>query len=629
MSAQTTRLRTGVLRPLLAVLSVLFVCLTLFTYFLFDASFYTGNETLTALTTQNIVRHECETATAYLRACLPDDSAQIDVSKIDAYRTHFKSENNNFFFFFWRETPGQSDNKTLVLNNYSDAQRDISFLNYPIPLLTESTTENTAFNRILPEYSLDAYVRTPLTAKDDFYRAQQLVRVLDRLKYPALLLFLLCAILEGRLWIKLCEQAAHGHVSAALLELDDAPYYLLLLFWLFSTAAAGYFLSKQLRIVYEKATFAFQGDVRPAVYISILLLFLITFLTTLPVTSLCSRMTKPQWLRRSVLYRAVSTPSIERRLQMWLTVLVTLEFSVFLLLFLGFSIENGRMYVVIDAVVTAVILLIAFVQSRGTSAYMRATHRIALDGHGTVPTGDLRGKSLEHVQNINFLSRSAGEQMQLRFINEAFGTKLIRNVSQSLRDPLTAVTAEAERLQSGTLTAQEKRESVAQINDLSQELKQAIEDLLRIANASAEGNEPQCAPTDAAMMLAQAVGEFYDQFRQKQIELVQLTSDEPLTVSADGTFMWTVFESVLQEFLQYAVSGTRVFLQADADDNTVRLCIRGTVREDALPARRSLSLPTAKIFTEKQGGTYRDALENDMLTVELLFPKAEMPVEQE
>ena len=314
---------------------------------------------------------------------------------------------------------------------------------------------------------------------------------------------------------------------------------------------------------------------------------------------------------------------------MWLTILITLEYSVFLLLFLAFSIDNGRLFVVIDAAVTAVILLITVIQSRGTSAYMRATHRIALEGHGTVPTGDLRGKSLEHVQNINFLSRSAGEQMQLRFVNEAFGTKLIRNVSQTLRDPLTAVTAEAERLQSGTLNDKETRQSIAQINDLSQELKQAIEDLLRIANASAEGNEPQCVPIDAAMMLAQTVGEFYDQFLQKQIELVQLTSDEPLTVSVDGAFMWTVFESILQEFLQYAVSGTRVFLQADADRDTVRLCIRGTVREDTLPARRSLSLPTAKIFTEKQGGTYRDALENDTMTVELRFAKAETPTEQE
>ena len=121
-----------------------------------------------------------------------------------------------------------------------------------------------------------------------------MVRALDRLKYPVLLLLALSAILNGRLWIRLCKQASRSQDSAALLELDDAPYYLLLLFWLLGTATAGYFLSKQLHIVYDRVTFAFLGDVRPAVYISVLLLFVIAFLTTLPVTSLCSRMAKPQ-----------------------------------------------------------------------------------------------------------------------------------------------------------------------------------------------------------------------------------------------------------------------------------------------------------------------------------------------
>ena len=152
-----------------------------------------------------------------------------------------------------------------------------------------------------------------------------------------------------------------------------------------------------------------------------------------------------------------------------------------------------------------------------------------------------------------------------------------------MRDPLTAVTAEAEKLQSGRLTKTQARQSVTQINALSQELKRSIEDLLRIANASAEGNEAQCAPTDAGLMIEQAVGEFYDRFRQNDVLLVRQLPTERVQILADGACMWTVFESILSEFLQFAVPGTRVFVQAQRADACVLLRVCGTVREDALP----------------------------------------------
>ena len=72
MSARSSRTRERVLRPLLAANTVLFVCLTLFAYFLFDLSFYTGQETLTETATQHLMERECKIAADYLRARLPE-----------------------------------------------------------------------------------------------------------------------------------------------------------------------------------------------------------------------------------------------------------------------------------------------------------------------------------------------------------------------------------------------------------------------------------------------------------------------------------------------------------------------------------------------------------------------------
>ena len=619
------RMRTRILRPVLTAATAVFVCLTLFLFFLLDCSFFSGTQTLTARANQNLMLRESETATAYLRACLPNDLAQIDVSEVDAYRTYFKPENSNFFFCFWQEDASQNGRKAVVLNNYP-ADRSETAVEKAAVLTSEDTSpllareENKDLSNVFQNLTMSAYVRLPLTAHDDFYRVQQFAQTLQKLRYPAIVLFVLFVLLEGWLWAKLCENAMNGQIAPALRELNGAPFYVLSAFYLLAGANIVWFLRVPLQTLYGRATFADLRDVRPALYSALLLLLLLAYLTTLLVTLLCARLAQPQWYRRSVIYRAVSTPSIERRLQMWLTVAVTLEFSVFLLLFLRFSIEDGRLFVLIDALFVAVIALMIYAQSKSTSAYMRAAHRIALEQSGTVPTGDLRGKSLEHVQNINFLSRSAGEQTQLRFVNEAFSTKLIRSVSHSLRDPLTAVTAEAEQLQSGALTDAQARQSVARINCLSQELKKSIEDLLRIANASSEGSEAQCVPTDAGLMIEQAVGEFYDRFLQNDVLLVQQLPSERLRIMADGACMWTVFDSVLSEFLQIAVPGTRVFLQAQREGEYAQLRIRGAVREDALPERRSLALPTAKVFTEKQGGVYGDSITQDQLTVTLRFP---------
>ena len=619
------RIRTRILRPVLTATTTAFVLLALFLYFLYDCSFFFGAQTLTERADQNLMRRESETAIEYLRAGMPNDLAQRDNEKVNAYRAHFKSENSNFCFCFWIGNDAGNGGKDSVLNNYpagysgTDDERTgaLPYADAQALLMRE---ENKDLAGVFQDLRFEAYVRQPLTAHDDFFRVRQTVQTLRTLRVPALVLFVLLALFEGWLWVRLCGNALAGQIAPALQELSGTPIYMLLTFYLLAAANVVWLLHTPLHTLYARATFADLRDVRPALYTALLLLALLSYLTTLLVTLLCARLSQPKWYRRSVIYRAVNMPSVERRMQMWLTAALTLELAVFLLLFLRFSIEDGRLFVLIDALFLSVIVLMTYMQSKSTSAYMRATHRIALEQHGAVPTGDLRGKSLEHVQNINFLSRSAGEQMQLRFVNEAFGTKLIRSVSHSLRDPLTAVTAEAEKLQNGGLTEAQTRQSVRQINALSQELKRSIEDLLRIANASAEGNEAHCVPTDAGLMIEQAVGEFYDRFRQKDVLLVRQLSTEPLRIPADGAYMWTVFESVLNEFLQYAVPGTRVFLQTQRRDETVHFCIRGAVREDAMPERRSLALPTAKVFTEKQGGVYSDALLQDQLTVELRFP---------
>ena len=55
--------------------------------------------------------------------------------------------------------------------------------------------------------------------------------------------------------------------------------------------------------------------------------------------------------------------------------------------------------------------------------------------------------------------------------------------------------------------------------------------------------------------------------------------DAPVTASADGRLLWRVFDNLLGNVVKYAMPGTRVYLDAEADDTGVTLSVRNISKE--------------------------------------------------
>lgn len=629
--------RTALIRLLLILNTVLTVCLLFTGYFLLAQGFYYGNETLSETLRQNLLEHQSREAVTLLTDFWDPSRSQPE-ENLQKLQTRFSADNTNFRFAFLCK-------QNIILSNLGvdtmivddDILREESAsqdaddpsnrrasetieVAYRIPTLELMQTPAVA--RIFQgadDLTLVCGISPSLRSRDAFYRADHFVQALQRIRFVLLAVFFLSALTEGWLWSRLCTHAFYDAPDVAMRGVHRTPMYLLLTLFGLSMAVIVYALRPQMQAIYARAMFETTDTIRPDLFAAALLLALLVWMLSILVTSICFRVSKPQWWKQSIFFHAANVPQSER----WVFVAAIAEITAFVLLLLPFNVQDARAYLLVDLLFTGGLILLIFFRAKNLSAVFRATHRVSREEHGAVPTRGLHGKTLRHVQNINYLSESAGEQMQRRFVNESFSTELIHSVTRRLRDPLTAVIRTVDQLRSGTLDAAQTHQAVDRINRHSQELKKSIEDLLRIANASAGNTVVDTQPTDANMMVEQIVGEFYDRFRKKELGLLSQTPDASVRILADGACMWIAFESVLDEFLHCAVRGTRVFLSLEREGESAHFRFRGTSRTDRSDADirpDSLALPTAKVFTDLQNGTFTYSREQDILTVDLSFP---------
>lgn len=543
-----------------------------------------------------------------------------------AYLTEFAeafSEGNSNFYFVFRE------NGRDIFSNYTNEQPGRSYC--PDSEAFFKSDENVTLICGTSQLTFEGYLKKTLTAKDAYMKISRFFRYADALKYAVIGLLVVSVLLEIWLCVLLFRSAGVRADSSELFrgELDRIPLYLLLLFYLPVFAVGIHLLQTETEKLYNWVQYLSGTDISPALYPSLYSFFLLAvvlaaLLKTL-VTTLSVRFKMPLWWQQSVLFRAANARGIGQRLRIVLSVLTAAEFAA--LIWVGLFLEvNAYVYLLVELVFTTILILFINMIERNVSVWLDGTRRIAAEKRGYMPTDALSGQFRSHAENINFLSRSASAETEKRFINESFSTQLINNVSGSLRGPLSAVAENVAMLEQGALSPAAERRCIEQINSLSQTLKKTIEDLIRISKATTGNLEAQPVQTDVGMMLAQTAGEYAELFTGKGIELVTARPQEPITIQADGQFMWYIFDGILTVLRHVAVPGTRIFLQAGQAKERAVILFRGTVRSTALEAGEliagnSLGLPTAKVFTELQGGTMRIKCRQDALTVVLQFPQ--------
>ena len=245
-----------------------------------------------------------------------------------------------------------------------------------------------------------------------------------------------------------------------------------------------------------------------------------------------------------------------------------------------------------------------------------------------------------HGENLNAISRGMSIAVEQRLKSERLKTELITNVSHDIKTPLTSIVNYVDLLQREH-TPEQEREYLAVLDRQAHKLKKLTVDLVEMSKAST-GNIPcHIARRSVRELIDQTVGEYAEKLSAAQLEPVVTLPDEELYCLCDGALMWRVLDNLLSNACKYACAGTRLYIAARREGETVAFSFKNISRDalnidpDELMERfvrgdssrttegSGLGLNIAKSLVELQKGTFSIAIDGDLFKVGFVLPRTE------
>ena len=244
------------------------------------------------------------------------------------------------------------------------------------------------------------------------------------------------------------------------------------------------------------------------------------------------------------------------------------------------------------------------------------------------------------AEDLGRVSEGAQRALEARMKSERMKTDLITNVSHDLKTPLTSIVNYVELLKKEELHNETAAGYVAVLDRQAQRLKKLTEDVVEASKASSGAINVRLAQLDAAELIRQCAAEYGERFAAAQLTPVLRLPDGPLLVRADGRLLWRVFDNLLGNAVKYAMPGTRVYFDAEAQHNEALLSVRNISREpleksgDELMERfvrgdasrraegSGLGLSVAGSLMALQGGTLAVLPDGDLFRADVRLPLA-------
>ena len=245
-----------------------------------------------------------------------------------------------------------------------------------------------------------------------------------------------------------------------------------------------------------------------------------------------------------------------------------------------------------------------------------------------------------HGENLNAISRGMSIAVEQKLKSERLKTELITNVSHDIKTPLTSIVNYVDLLQREH-TLEQEREYLAVLDRQAHKLKKLTVDLVEMSKAST-GNIPcHIARRSVRELIDQTVGEYAEKLSAARLEPVVTLPDEELYCLCDGALMWRVLDNLLSNACKYACAGTRLYIAARREGETVAFSFKNISRDalnvdpDELLERfvrgdssrttegSGLGLNIAKSLVELQKGTFSIAIDGDLFKVGFILPRTE------
>jgi signal transduction histidine kinase len=239
--------------------------------------------------------------------------------------------------------------------------------------------------------------------------------------------------------------------------------------------------------------------------------------------------------------------------------------------------------------------------------------------------------------SINSISDGINAAVAERLKSERLRTELITNISHDIRTPLTSLITYTDLLKSEGLQSERAPDYLDILIQKSARLKTLTDDLFEASKAASGNIDVQIGTLDLADLVRQVLGELDERVRASGLDF-RLNLSEHAQVNADGRLLWRVIENLMSNVFKYALSGSRVYIDLEPEDEWYRLDIKNiserplNVEPSELierfkrgdEARSSdgsgLGLSIAQSFVQSQGGRFKLSIDGDLFKVSLYLP---------
>ena len=506
----------------------------------------------------------------------------------------------------------------------------------------------TNVGRSRQEIQLDLYVRSPLTADDEFVAASRLFNFVHANRFNFIWICALSAALAIVLFVFLMRAAGHrrGREGITRNFIDRIPLDLLTA----GVLIAGIFF---LAVGFDSDSIFAVRTNGAAYFIIIGVDVLLTGLLALMLCmTLATRIKLGRFWENTILWRFWKfVCRVLKRLGRGLYKLVSylpFTWKAFLAAAFIAFVNFFVMAVVYESRELGMgVIALFFIDAAIGAGVIYTTMKIRhLEEAGRrlaggeldykVDTSKMRWNVREHGENLNRIGDGMQKAVEERMKSERLKTELITNVSHDIKTPLTSIINYVDILKKEGGDPEKTAQYIEILERQSARLKKLTEDVIEASKASSGAIAMNTENMDVAELLRQAVGEYGERLAAAGVEPV-VTSAPRAIINADGRLLWRVFENLLSNIARYAQPSTRAYFAVENSGQYVTIVVRNISRDilavspDELTERfvrgdasrtdggSGLGLAIARSLTELMGGDFQIVLDGDLFKVTLSF----------
>ena len=491
-------------------------------------------------------------------------------------------------------------------------------------------------------YTVEAFIRRDLLAKDRYYYSLKAVDVIVALRYWVILIGVISAVMCVLLVIYLCSAEARLGVASGERSFNFIHRIPLDVYFTFCALCCVCMVA-----VFSELTLGDEYEAL-SIFMFVCIFTVCLLLAASAIITFAARLKDGYWWKNTFIFFIVkgiakllgwfwsgSVYIVKQIPLFWKAILALIAVKAveFIFLLLGFEIYAAFWILESAAVVFAVVYIVIALRKLQKAAAEMSNGDLDYRADLTYMPGVLR----EHGYNLNHIGAGLKTALDEQVKSEHMKAELITNVSHDIKTPLTSIVNYVGLLKKEGLGSDSAEEYLGVLERQAIKLKKLTEDLIDASKATAGCVKVNAERTDVNVLLSQACGEYEGKFMEKELIPILSLADENPSIYADGGLVWRVFDNLLNNICKYSQRGTRVYLRSSlsggkvtvsfsniseaqlniSSDELMERFVRGDVSRNTEGSGLGLSI--ARSLVELQKGSFDIKIDGDLFKAELIF----------